>query len=465
MGVPSFYKWLQKNNKGNINLIKKNLDNKINYLMIDTNCLLHPNLKYIVDMYKNKLIHASSREEMEEIIFSRMEEYLNDIIEKTNPEYVYIAIDGVAPIGKISQQRQRRFKTQNDLLLESTLYPIQTLELTPGTKYMERLHLKLKNYAEKYKYIYSSYLEEGEGEHKILQYIKHLPENINIIIYGLDADLLFLALTNKMKHNIIIMREEQILNEEEEKNDIIKDIKYNYVMINQLHKTINNYNITSEEFIILCYLIGNDFLPKLLSIDVFRNGILNLINAYTYVKSTFKMNLVEDNKINYKTFLKIFERLEIYEKNVFENNTLFDNEMEYYRYYTKTEINDDFKIRMVENYMKTIEWCYLYYTQECPSWTWNYGFYAPPLIKDIVKYYSKININIDKNKNILKPVEQLTLVIPKQYHPIVMDNRMIKDINYFKIGYLYPKEFKTDLCLEKKDWKQNILIPIFTPLN
>lgn len=460
MGVPSFYRWLQKNNKGNINLIKKNLDDKIDYLMIDTNCLLHPNLRYIVESYKNKLIHASSREEIELLIYQRVEEYINDLVQKTKAENVYIAIDGVASIGKINQQRQRRFKIQGDLINESKLYPIQTLELTPGTQYMERLHLKLKEYAEKHNYIYSSYKEHGEGEHKLLQYIKTIPNDKNIIIYGLDADLLFLALTDKMKHNIIVMREEQFLNDEEEKDEIIiSDIKYNYVMINQLHKTIENYGVNSEEFMILCYLIGNDFMPKLLSIDVYRNGILHLINAYNYVKTTFKMKLVENGKINYKTFLKIFERMEHFEKNVFENNTMFDNEMEYYRYYTKTEISEDFKIRMVENYMKTIEWCYLYYSQECPSWTWTYGMYAPPLIKDIVKYYDKININIEKNKKILKPIEQLTLVIPKQYHSIVMDEKTMKTIDYFKLGYLFPKEFKIDYCLEKKDWKQNILIP------
>ena len=34
----------------------------------------------------------------------------------------------------------------------------------------------------------------GEGEHKLLQYIRNNKQIYNYVIYGLDADLIFLAL-------------------------------------------------------------------------------------------------------------------------------------------------------------------------------------------------------------------------------------------------------------------------------
>lgn len=40
---------------------------------------------------------------------------------------------------------------------------------------------------------YSSYLEDGEGEHKIINFIKKFGDK-TCMIFGLDADLIFLSL-------------------------------------------------------------------------------------------------------------------------------------------------------------------------------------------------------------------------------------------------------------------------------
>ena len=92
------------------------------------------------------------------------------------------------------------------------------------------------------KYVYSSYHEEGEGEHKIFQYIK---KNLNIsdliVIYGLDADLLFLSLGMGFNYNLYIMREKQIFMNSE--IDLDKKQEYNFVEVKQLHLLISNLNI------------------------------------------------------------------------------------------------------------------------------------------------------------------------------------------------------------------------------
>ena len=116
MGVPGFFAWLLRNKKklSSKNLIIDIIDKKINYLMLDTNCLLHPCVAHILDKFKNNQIIFSSktsiREQLEELIWERIKFTIDDMIIRLKPEIIYIAIDGVAPIGKILQQRQRRYK-------------------------------------------------------------------------------------------------------------------------------------------------------------------------------------------------------------------------------------------------------------------------------------------------------------------------------------------------------------------
>ena len=55
MGVPSFFIWLIKNKQIN-NLILNKLSSRGKFLFIDTNCLIHPCVNYIIEKYnKNEL--------------------------------------------------------------------------------------------------------------------------------------------------------------------------------------------------------------------------------------------------------------------------------------------------------------------------------------------------------------------------------------------------------------------------
>ena len=51
--------------------------------------------------------------------------------------------------------------------------------ISPGTKWMEKLHSKIIEWCSKqeYKIIYSSANTAGEGEHKLLQFIRNNKEN------------------------------------------------------------------------------------------------------------------------------------------------------------------------------------------------------------------------------------------------------------------------------------------------
>jgi 5'-3' exonuclease len=546
MGVPGFFSWLLKNKKSsNGKLILECVNKKVDYLMLDTNCLLHPCVHNILEKYsKNELklnSKISVRAQLENFIWERIKYVIDDMIDKLNPEYLYIAIDGVAPIGKILQQRQRRYKylfdkniklnapekiekEEIEFITEDFIHvpkkPISSIELTPGTDYMERIHLQIEKYVEelkkqKRKCIYSSYHEEGEGEHKILQYIKN---NINptdtILIYGLDADLLFLALGTGKEYDLYVMREIQIFSNEELDFDEIID--YNYVEIKQLHKLIENLNISTNDFITLCYFVGNDFLPNLLTLDIKKGGLDKLLSSYDKLKEKYSGNLPNlteitpdgEIKINHQILKELLQMLLWTEKWIWTNinrdkflvqtdkdeieqsryhkqnskpNALnnfalgttantegldkiqFGSKLEYYNYYfgiEKLAVDEELIKRVVKDYITGIEWCINYYLKECVSWSWGYNFLVAPLITDIVNFYPK-KISISKTKCQLNPIEQLILAIPPETYHYVISKKIIETISKNKrIGYMFPESFDIDINKETLYWKCQVKIPI-----
>lgn len=560
MGVPGFFAWLQKNKKRLLinNLIIKTMEQQIDYLMLDTNCLLHPCVAFILGKYsKGEIIidsKKSIRVQLEELIWERIKFTIDDMILRLKPEYVYIAIDGVAPMGKILQQRQRRYKylfdkkiklieekINNDSKFMQTneeieyttkeginvsFKPISSIELTPGTDYMERIHESMVKYLEELaksniKCIYSSYHEPGEGEHKILQYIKKNVDSKNtIIVYGLDADLLFLALSTGIEYNLFVMREQQIFSNTEP--DFDDYIDYNYVEIAQLHKIIQNLNINTDDFIVICYLVGNDFLPGLLTTDIKKGGLDKILTAYETVKKIYdkeefkniiKINLVDGKriiKINHCFLREIFCQLAWTEKWIWSNinrdkildrdyndeeelqkmkykqgedkiknlnkfasgeianiecldRIEFSSGLEYYNYYlglNELFIDNTIIKKMVKDYITGIEWCINYYLDDCISWKWGYNFAMAPLISDIIKYYPK-KITLSKTECELNPIEQLILAIPPETYKYVISSKIIDKLKKQKrIGYMFPESFDLDINKESLYWKCQVKIPM-----
>mgnify|MGYP000865314257 FL=1 len=107
MGVPSLFRSIVK--KYPECYFAKNND-QVDHLYLDYNCLIHhcaSSISYSDD---------SHTRDIEEEIISKVISYTNhiicDVIKPRN--LVYIAIDGPVPMGKIEQQRKRRYKKIQD---------------------------------------------------------------------------------------------------------------------------------------------------------------------------------------------------------------------------------------------------------------------------------------------------------------------------------------------------------------
>ena len=226
MGIPSYFSNIVKQHK---NVIKK-LSGlpRIHNLYLDTNGLIYDAVRVVGS---NRGI---SDDEYEALLIQTVCEKINEYLALFRPsDKVFIAFDGVAPVAKLNQQRERRYKswfttvveqtiTRKNALLDPTVATVavaatavaagaqkawNTSSITPGTRFMTKLNTQMRDYcAEKARvigttveYIYSGSDAPGEGEHKIFEYIRDnagVHKNTTTLIYGLDADLIMLCLNH-----------------------------------------------------------------------------------------------------------------------------------------------------------------------------------------------------------------------------------------------------------------------------
>ena len=520
MGVPGFFAWLLRNNVHN-NIIINTLNN-IDCLYFDANCLFHPKCFDVLKLHSD----ITDINKLENLMMDRIIKYITYIIDFVKPtELIYIAVDGVAPIAKINQQRKRRYKSvlDNEYMAELNKKYNKNkndnwsnIVITPGTEFMIKLDDRLNKFIklEKYKnikIIYSSYKEPGEGEHKIIRYIKNINNKKTHIIYGLDADLIFLAMSAySSNHNIYLLREYDHI--KSVNKPITEDINerlcylsienvintYNEFILNKLKENADildiDFNIKydfSKDFIIICFILGNDFIPNIPSINIRNLGIEFLTDAYVNMFQFYKSYIydVNTNKINLELLQMIFEYLKNYEHEYFTENlpkynqkirnkkfmgldsyekelfnrdnlkNIEDNDkiqlgigglseykFRYYEYYFNSRINQNKMIdKICKNYIDMIEWISKYYFEiDMPSWTYYYEFNHSPFASDIYNYLHKNKDNymydIKYNDNI--PIEtQLISIIPPKHMDIFnkqIHNKYKQKYNDIKTKFMLP---------------------------
>jgi len=532
MGVPGFFAWLLKYKN---NIIIEKIDVKVDCLYFDANCLFHPKCFEMLKLHWNE----SNINRLENKMILHIIEYIQFIIDYVKPvKSIFIAVDGVAPIAKIDQQRKRRYKSYHENLYRNQLmdkYNIphndswSNVVITPGTEFMQKLDKKITEFVNKLrnqnnplKINYSSYKEEGEGEHKIYKFMKETYQdkmNLVHVIYGLDADLIFLSLSSQYS-SIFLLRETEDL-----KSVSTNKTKFCYVNIDEVRKTINqlikskieNENVITDyvkDFIFVCFFLGNDFIPHFPSIDIKRDGMDILINSY--LDTIFYTNepiINEENNINIQSFkvfihvlatyeeqflkerllefLKREERMKCqssnnFDKEIFEyenlkkidkkdpfdyfNNQIpFDvNRFKYYSHHFNITSNQNEYIDVIcESLLEIISWVIKYYFEGCTNWRIKYEFNHAPFITDLNNYINKdifiekfnsMQSNIKQNKLPFTINQQLISVIPVQYKNKLPSN-LHKYYGMMELIEMLPINFDMDYHYKSRLYLCDPILP------
>jgi len=267
-------------------------------------------------------------------IIKSIESYINKI---NNLQLVYISLDGVPTIGKIMEQRHRRYigeiinyqiikkiNTYNFPDQLSDEYPYDYIEynktkfsflklnISPGTKFMKELVTSIKNHTFPVNIQINDDTISGEGEYKIIHFIKlyqNLFLNKKIIIYSPDADMILLS--SILPLNINIIRYDQQQNQDLFlSTEIFKLLITEY--IDNTKKLNINQNIIND-IIFIFSIFGDDFLPRLESIQV-NLHYEKVLDIYKKIYSNTKSYIIQDNKLNLfklKEFFKLLQEIEV----------------------------------------------------------------------------------------------------------------------------------------------------------
>lgn len=539
MGVPGFFLWLWKKYKSKNFVFTKSDTQSINtdYFLLDMNCMIHPicfeTLKELQHIDENVDIDRLENKMMNNVII-----YLEKLIELAEPKKgIYLAIDGVAPVAKMKQQRLRRYKSINDKKVFDNIrkkhkkdipYFWNNSAITPGTNFMSKLTDKLKvwslNYSSKTKLeiILSPSNVPAEGEHKILQYIRNSINNTlyTYVIYGLDADLIFLmlSLSSNEIENIYLMREAQQMENKAQKDainfvsiKIMKDCIFDSIQ-NIMSKNENPIILDKKkvinDFIFICCLMGNDFLPHIPALDIYSNAIDKLLECYVdtillsgYIMNNNNNNIIDINNDNFYSFIiklssdeeqsimKTYGSTKGYKKKYpCQSTDPFDIEMHkietvsfkvndpirlgegpmidwrerfYNHYYhVTTDEIDEFSNKMVYHYNIGLKWVAMYYFDKCPSWDWYYPYDHAPFLTEMAKNKFDFDSIVFKDSIPLSSYEQLLIVLPKATSYLLpLELRKIMTNINGSAAHLYPDKFELDMIGKKKYWMCNPILP------
>lgn len=497
MGVPYYFYQIYKKYNNETKLMITENDVKgmnVDHLFFDYNSMIHPCAHQVISSVSCEL----TTEQLEEKIIENCIIYTNYILNLINPKSVHITIDGVAPKAKINQQRERRYKSYrfkqlteivdenvNENKEEKMKITWDSNKITPGTLFMTKLKNSLNEFTDLNKYRFNITISDsdecGEGEHKMMQYINTKLKNTdNICIYGLDADLIMLSMINERSDKIILLRDNSF-NEKLKESERI----FTYLDIKRLRNSVCNeirYLIKSNssiqlsdnqiihDYTVLCFLLGNDFLEHIPSLNIKDNGINMLLKSYVNSINKHNMPLINigniqntgnwKEAINLKVLVDIFDKIASSEdyyftnvyspykqnktsKQIYKENYNLDNEEtkniglyfqlddfikynqagmkhRYYSYYGITNTHD-----ACEDYLRGIYWIFGYYNNHIhQNWTWSYKYNATPFASDLYEYLkNNLNktsissileiINIDKSEPNTQ-LEQLLMVLPKE---------------------------------------------------
>ncbi|XP_016949541.1 5'-3' exoribonuclease 1 isoform X2 [Drosophila biarmipes] len=335
MGVPKFFRYISERYPCLSELAREHSIPEFDNLYLDMNGIVH-NCSHPDD----NNIHFHLEEQQ---IFQDIFNYVDKLFYLIKPQRLFfLAVDGVAPRAKMNQQRSRRFRSAREAeLLEAKAAQrgerreherFDSNCITPGTEFMVRLQDGLRAFLktkistdplwQRCSVILSGQETPGEGEHKIMDYIRYMkaqPDfdpNTRHCLYGLDADLIILGLCTHELH-FVVLREEVKFGKNVKRASVEETrffllhlgllreyLELEFDALNTPERKLDVAQLI-DDWVLMGFMVGNDFIPHLPCLHISSNALPLLYRTYINIYPALGGNINENGKLNLRR-LQIF---------------------------------------------------------------------------------------------------------------------------------------------------------------
>ena len=324
--------------------------------------------------------------------------------------------------------------------------------------------------------------------HNCLNYIRlhGIPEE-TFCIHGADADLIMLSLGTHYP-NFYILRD-----------DMYNKGQYFAIDIGGVREELveiliwggdNFVGRTSvDDFILMCFMVGNDFLPHIPAIEIIEGGIDTMIDVYKQVCEEYgHLTECKNGKIRFvKKPLEIFlGTLAQYEQGILQDKMVkkesffpdpvlevcskqkddgtYEVDIVKYRkdYYNENlpEANQDMK-KFCHDYLEGVQWVLSYYTSGVPNWKWRFRHHYSPFAHTLAKYTSTFRFPRYGYTKPTTPFIQLLSVLPPKSSALIpppLNSLLTSETSPLK--EFCPTEFHVDLCGKRQEWEGTVILPM-----
>lgn len=470
-------------------------------------------------------------------VYKRICDYIEALVKFVRPtRLLHVSIDGTAPLAKQAQQRQRRYKAASEAS-ESDFATFDKCSITPGTEFITGLSrymhdyfrkqtsYKTKSWWSRIRVVFSDASVAGEGEHACIEEIRanEDPEFVHCI-HGLDADLFMLSLAAH-RERMFLLREDQFIHLENDTMFYLCDIgrlrnlfceRWALTRFDQNRASLtcdsdrspgwttrNGMRNLVNDFVFICFIVGNDFLHMapsvgdmndmlLLAMET-RNAAMRALTGYTSgggsgddgTDTHNAKSITTDTHINIVELTKFFQLLASCELNLLNaqcsmetpyprytlNRSYIDPHQPYkgvslskfrQEYYAKAGIVRPEQVpSFCKDYLEGLEWVHWYYHRPPLNWRWCYQHHYTPLLTDIADYlthFGEINRVSQVSTPLNTPFQQLLGVVPPRCRNLLpIELRGIYDDPRLK--KYYPTTFEIDREGKTAEWEGVILLP------